>query len=137
MWCKYRDAAQKVAEEVCGVSRGKPQYGETWGWNQDVQDAITNEQESFRKWRNRHLMKTSHVIKQVTKKEAEKELDAIENSRNLVFRKLRMLKKDSCGITGSNCLKGPLQPKKKFLLTQKLASGACIMPKSLFLQNSN
>ena len=35
-------------------------------------------------------------------------------------------------------LKGPLQLKlKKILLTKKLAYGACIMAKSLFLRNSN
>ena len=29
-WQKYKTSALKAAEEVCGVSRGRPQHGETW-----------------------------------------------------------------------------------------------------------
>ena len=47
-WLKYKTPALKAAEEVCGVSRGKPQHGEIWRWNQDVQKAIT-EKRSFRR----------------------------------------------------------------------------------------
>eukprot|EP00795_Rhopilema_esculentum_P005427 gene5427-600_t len=96
VWCKYRDAAQKAAEEVCGVSRGKPQHGEAWWWNQDVRGAITKKKESFRKWKKqpsdenkscytKDKKEAKKVVARTIKKEAEKELDGIKNSRNLVF----------------------------------------------------
>ena len=29
-WLKYKTSVPKAAEEVCGVSRGRPQHGKTW-----------------------------------------------------------------------------------------------------------
>lgn len=39
------------------------------------------------------------------KQGAEKELSEIENSRNLIFQKLKMMKKNSCDITSNDCVK--------------------------------
>ena len=39
-WLKCKTSALKAAEEVCGVSRGRPQHGETWWWNKDGQKTI-------------------------------------------------------------------------------------------------
>lgn len=39
------------------------------------------------------------------KREAVKEFDQIENNRNMIFRKLKMMKKDSFDITGGNGMK--------------------------------
>ena len=35
----------------------------------------------------------------------EKELDEIGRSKNVIFQKIKMMKKDSSDITGGNCLK--------------------------------
>ena len=29
-WLKYKNSVLKAAEEICGVSRGRPHHGETW-----------------------------------------------------------------------------------------------------------
>ena len=50
-WLKHKTSALKAAEEVCGVSRGRPQHGETWWWNQDVQKAISEKKKSFQRWK--------------------------------------------------------------------------------------
>ena len=41
----------KAAEDVCEVSRSMPQHGETWWWNQDVQEAISEKRKRFCKWK--------------------------------------------------------------------------------------
>ena len=34
---KHKTFVLKAVEEVFGVSRGRPQHGETWWWNQNKQ----------------------------------------------------------------------------------------------------
>ena len=71
---------------------------------------------SFRKWRkqpsdenrscyNRDKKKAKKVIANAMMCAAEKELDETENNKNVIFRKIRIMKKDSCDITSGNCLK--------------------------------
>ena len=47
-----------VASEVCGYTKGKPRYFETWWWNKDVDVAVCRKRELFRIWkqsRNRKI----------------------------------------------------------------------------------
>ena len=46
-WLKYKSSVLKAAEEVCGTSKNRPQHGETWWWNQDVQKAISEKRKIF------------------------------------------------------------------------------------------
>ena len=50
-WLKYKSSTLKAAEEVCGVSRDRPQHEETWWWNQEVQKAISEKGKNFRRWK--------------------------------------------------------------------------------------
>ena len=40
-----------VASEVCGYTKGKPRYFETWWWNKDVDVIVRRKRELFRIWR--------------------------------------------------------------------------------------
>jgi len=115
-WLKYRDSSVKAAKEICGVSKGKPQHGETWWWQQDVQDAIKRKKESFKKWKKepseenkRHYQKDKKGAKKAVanamKSEAEKELVEIGRCKNVIFQKIRMMRKESNDVAGGNCLK--------------------------------
>ena len=53
-WLKYMTFVLKAAEEVCRVSKGRPQHGETWWWNQDAQKTITEKRKGFRGRNNSH-----------------------------------------------------------------------------------
>ena len=47
---------KKVAEKVCGRSKGGKKRGETWWWNAEVAEAIKRKKEVYKKWRkNRRI----------------------------------------------------------------------------------
>ena len=50
MWLKMTTCVWKVALEVLGVSRGGTQEGKgTWWWNDEVQRAIKEKKECFKR----------------------------------------------------------------------------------------
>ena len=106
----------KAAEEVCGTSKGRPQHGETWWLNQNVQKAISEKRKSFQKWK--HLLsaenkscylsdkkKAKRAVAEAMENEAVKEMEEIRNDRNVVFRRMRMMKKEANDLAGNNYIK--------------------------------
>ncbi|KAG2574076.1 hypothetical protein PVAP13_7KG327715 [Panicum virgatum] len=60
MWLKMATCVRKVASEVFGVSRGSKQEGQdTWWWNDEVQRAIKEKKECFKRL---HLDKSATNI---------------------------------------------------------------------------
>ena len=115
-WLKYKSSVLKAAEEVCGTSKGRPQHGETWWWNQDVQKAISEKRKSFQRWKqlpsaeNKSCYlfdkkKAKRAVAEAMKNEAVKEMEEIRNHRNFVFRRMRMTKKEANDLAGNNCIK--------------------------------
>ena len=103
-WLKYKPSVLKAAEEVCGMSKGRPQHGETWWCNQDVQKAISEKRKSFQRWKQlpsaenkscylSDKMKAKRAVAEAMKNEAVKEMEEIRNDKNVVFRRMRMMKK--------------------------------------------
>ena len=43
-WLRFKSSVLQAAEEVCGTGKGRPQHGETWWWNQDVQSHLREEE---------------------------------------------------------------------------------------------
>ena len=114
-WLKYKSSVLKAAKEVCGTSKGKPQHGETWWWNQDVQKAISKKRKSFQKWKQlssaenkscylSHKKKAKRAVAEAMKNEAVKEMEEIRNDRNVVFRRMKMMKEKANDLAGNNCI---------------------------------
>ena len=115
-WLKYKSSVLKAAEEVCGTSKGRPQHGETWWWNQDVQKAISEKRKSFQRWKQlpsaenkscylSDKKKAKRAVAEAMKNEAVKEMEEIRSDRNVVFRRMRMMKKEANDLAGNNCIK--------------------------------
>ena len=115
-WFKYKSSVLKAAEEVCGTSKGRPQHGETWWWNQDVQKAISERRKSFQRWKQlsstenkscylSDKKKAKRAVAEARRNEAVKEMEEIRNDRNVVFRRMRMMKKEANDLAGNNCIK--------------------------------
>ena len=113
---KYKSSVLKAAEEVCGTSKGRPQHGETWWWNQDVQKAISEKRKSFQRWKQlpsaenkscylSDKKKAKRAVAEAMKNEAVKEMVEIRSDRNVVFRRMRMMKKEANNLAGNNCIK--------------------------------
>ena len=101
---------------MCGTSEGRPQHGETWWWNQDVQKAISEKRKSFHRWKQlpwaedkscylSDKKKSKRAVAETMKNEAVKEMEEIWNDRNVVFRRMRMMKKEANDLAGNNCIK--------------------------------
>ena len=50
-WCVLKRKLLDVASEVCGYTKGKPRYFETWSWNKDVHVAVCRKRDLFRIWK--------------------------------------------------------------------------------------
>ena len=50
-WCDLKRKLLDVASEVCGYTKGKPRYFETWWWNKDVHVAVCRKRDLFRIWK--------------------------------------------------------------------------------------
>ena len=60
MWLKMATCVQKVASDVFGVSKaGKQEGKDTWWWNDEVQRAIKEKKECFKRL---HLDKSADNI---------------------------------------------------------------------------
>ena len=115
-WLKYKSSVLKAAEKVCGMGKGMPQHGETWWWNQDVQKAISEKRKSFQRWKQlpsaenkscylSDKKKAKRAVAEAMKNEAVKEMEEIRNDRNVVLRRMRMMKKEANDLAGNNCIK--------------------------------
>ena len=113
---KYKSSVLKAAEEVCGTSKGRPQHGETWWRNQDVQKAISEKRKTFQRWKQlpstenkscylSDKKKAKRAVAEAMKNEAVKDMEEIRNDRNVVFRRIRMMKKEANDLAGNNCIK--------------------------------
>ena len=70
-WLKYNSSVLKAAEEMCGTSKGRPQHGETWWWNQDVKKPSQRKRKVFRGGSNFHRLKINLAISLTKRKPRE------------------------------------------------------------------
>ena len=63
MWLKMATCVRKVASDVFGVSKGGKQEGkDTWWWNDEVQKAIKEKKECFKRLHLTRVQPTSRAI---------------------------------------------------------------------------
>ena len=116
-WLRYKECALQATEEVCGVSKGKARHGETWWWNEEVQEVIARKKASFRTLQKHkteenkaaykmNKKKAKKVVAEAMKRETEKELALLDGRDNGIFRKLKIMKNESRDICENNCIKG-------------------------------
>ena len=110
-WLKYKFSALKAAEEVCGVSKCRSQHGGT-----RMCKKPSKQKKSFRSWKqfssaeykSRYISdkkKPKRAVAEAMKKEAAKEMEEIRNGKNVVSRRIRMVKKEASDLAGNNCLR--------------------------------
>ena len=50
-WDKLKHSILESAKSICGVTRGqKRQERDTWWWSEDVQRAVKNMKDAFKRW---------------------------------------------------------------------------------------
>ena len=48
MWENARDGLLKAANEMCGWTKDPPRHVETWWWNEEVGDKVSEKKLKFR-----------------------------------------------------------------------------------------
>ena len=41
----------ETAQDICGMTKGPPRHKETWWWNEEVAEAVTNKKIKYGKWK--------------------------------------------------------------------------------------
>ena len=68
-WLRYKACALQATEEVCGVSKGKACHGETWWWNEEVQEVIASKKASLSEgYKSIRQRKTRQPIRGIKRK---------------------------------------------------------------------
>ena len=81
-----------------------------------MQKAISEKRKSFQEWKQlpsaenkscylSDKKKAKRAVAEAMKNEAVKEMEEIRNDRNVVFRRMRMMKKEANDLAGNNCIK--------------------------------
>ena len=81
-----------------------------------MQKAISEKRKSFQRWKQlpsaenkscylSDKKKAKRAVAEAMKNEAVKDMEEIRNDRNVVFRRIRMMKKEANDLAGNNCIK--------------------------------
>ena len=80
MWDKMATNIRKVASEVCGVTKGRGREAkDTWWWNEEVQRAIKEKKECYR--RLYHDRSVDNIEKYKVAKKTAKQAVSVANGR--------------------------------------------------------
>ena len=50
LWRFYKNGALKACDELCGKTKARGDWGNTWWWNEQVKDAINRKKKAFKLW---------------------------------------------------------------------------------------
>ena len=93
-WLKYKTSVLKAVKEVCGVSKSRPEHGETWWWNQDVQKTIIEKRKNF--WRRKQFPSEKNKSRYFSDKKkakravVEAKKEAVRDGGNTEWQKCRI-----------------------------------------------
>ena len=101
---------------MCGKTKGRGDWGNTWWWNELVKDAMDRKKKAFKLWctnkstesKNNYRKarnKTKKVIAKAMKQEAEEEMSVLCTKPNDVFKFVKFMRKEGRDIEGGGCMK--------------------------------
>ena len=117
-WYDLKSKLLDNAGEVCGYTKGKPRYSETWWWNKDVDVAVCRKRELFRIWRQswneedrKKYCKAKKDVKRVVymamDQKAREAVEKVDSSRDghELFRIAKQRAGEKSDVVGVSCLK--------------------------------
>ena len=95
----------KACDKVCGKTKGRRDQGDTWWWNEDVEEAIAGKKNAHKEMRksgteaNKARYKNmknraKKVVAKEMKEAADRELRGLSEHPNKVFKLVKSMKKD-------------------------------------------
>ena len=116
LWSSFKDGLLKACDELCGKKIVRRNRGDTWWWNEEVSDAVTEKKKAYKelcknrteenmaKYRKKRNI-TKKVISKAMQKEAEKEIEDLHRHPNKVFKLVKIIKKDGKDVDGGKCIR--------------------------------
>ena len=115
-WLLKKDNWLKGSKLVCGMTKGPPQYKETWWWNIDVEEVVAKRKVCRKAWRKSKSAEDKHTL-DVVKKEVDapvlgaQEFTADLQSESGMKNRFRIAvvvchDQDRCQIIQSSCRRG-------------------------------
>ena len=63
-WDKLKHSIVESAKSICGVTRGqKRQERDTWWWSEDVQRAVKNKKDAFKRFDSKQWVETCSLLR--------------------------------------------------------------------------
>ena len=123
----YKNGVLQACDELCGKTKARGSWGNTWWWNEQVKIAIDRKKRAFELWctnrsaesKNNYREarnETKKVIVKAMKQEAEEEMNVLCTKPNDVFKFVKFMRKEGIDIEGGGCMKdkdGKLVASKK------------------------
>jgi hypothetical protein len=125
IWCSLRECLLEVADEVCGKTKGNQRHSQTWWWNDDVAQVISEKQRLYKlydkskKEGDKTKMEENRKLYQVAKCEAKRavykaqeeerkkfgEMLDEEDGKGNIFRVAKQIVRSNKDVVGSGCVK--------------------------------
>jgi hypothetical protein len=125
IWCSLRECLLEVADEVCGKTKGNQRHSQTWWWNDDVAQVISEKQRLYKlydkskKEGDKTEMEENRKLYQVAKCEAKRavykaqeeerkkfgEMLDEEDGKGNIFRVAKQIVRSNKDVVGSGCVK--------------------------------
>ena len=99
---------------MCAKTKARGDGGNTWWWNEQVNDAIDRKKKAFKLWCTNRCAEnkyrkarngTKKIIAKAMKQEAEEEMNVLCTKPNDVFKFVKFMRKDGRDIDGGSCMK--------------------------------
>ena len=63
-WQQMKNIMMETAHVTCGLSKGPCRYKETWWWNEEVAEAVTEKKKKFRNWKKIKIDKGMECVQE-------------------------------------------------------------------------
>ena len=113
LWTKLKNALLKTTNDVCGKSKKGVWRNETWWWNEDVENAVSEKRRLWKAWRNGGSKEEYLNAKRASKRavfiarkiaEDDQFSDIKENDPKL-FRLAKQMRKENQDVVGEKCVR--------------------------------
>jgi hypothetical protein len=121
VWVQYKNCVLKVADEVCGWTKGRCRHGETWWWNENVRAAVEEKKARFKEWirdrtevnklnYNRAKKCAKKAVAVAVKEASDKLVEEMESDKTskVMFKAARQAVKDRKDVIGSGFIRNEM-----------------------------
>ena len=58
-----KDIMMETAQDICGMTKGPRRHKETWWWNEEVAEAVSDKKIKYEKWKKENMEEARMLCK--------------------------------------------------------------------------